>query len=419
MPDIALTAFHAPAADGHGGYGAELEAGARSLAPYAASRLPSRGRLHLEAPCPTRNPVQRDRDRILHSSAFRRLIHKTQVFVFHEGDHYRTRLTHSLEVAQIARTLARQLRLDEDLAEALALAHDLGHPPFGHAGERALDEIMAPYGGFDHNVQSFRIVTRLERKYAAFDGLNLCWETLEGLIKHSGPPRAAPEARANRQLLHAIRHFEARMSLDLDRFASAEAQVAAIADDVAWMTHDIDDGMRAGLIAADDVATVPLIAAMLPAIPAGAAADPARRIYEVVRRLITDLIGDTVTESRTRLARYAPQSADDIRNAGEPCVSFSTAVRAELGELRQFLFARLYRHPRVTRVMDDAQAMLRDLMTRYVEDATALPRAWREEAAVLDERCRARLVADFVAGMTDRFAVGEHRRLFSTTPTLR
>jgi dGTPase len=412
-------ALPAPAAEGHAGYGAELEAGARSVAAYAASRRPSRGRLHPEPPCPTRNPVQRDRDRVLHSSAFRRLIHKTQVFVFHEGDHYRTRLTHSLEVAQIARTLARQLRLDEDLAEALALAHDLGHPPFGHAGERALDEIMAPYGGFDHNVQSFRIVSRLERKYAAFDGLNLCWETLEGLIKHNGPPRAAPDAQANRQLLHAVRQFEARMSLDLDRYASAEAQVAAIADDIAWMTHDIDDGLRAGLIEADDVAAVPLIAALLPAIPAGASADPARRIYEVVRRLITDLIRDAVTETRARLARLAPQSADDIRNAGEPCVAFSPAMTTELGELRRFLFARLYRHPRVTRVMDDAQAMLRDLMARYVADASALPRAWSEEAVSLDERRRARLVADFLAGMTDRFAVGEHRRLFPATPALR
>jgi dGTPase len=419
MRNAIPTAQLAPSGDGAGGYGAELEAGARSLAAYAASRSPSRGRLHPEPPCPTRNPVQRDRDRILHSSAFRRLIHKTQVFVFHEGDHYRTRLTHSLEVAQIARTLARQLRLDEDLAEALALAHDLGHPPFGHAGERALDEIMAPYGGFDHNVQSFRIVTRLERKYAAFDGLNLCWETLEGLIKHNGPPRAAPDAHANRQLLHAVRHFEARMRLDLDRYASAEAQVAAIADDIAWMTHDIDDGLRAGLIDAGDVAAVPLIAAMLPAIPVGAAADPARRIYEVVRRLITDLIRDAVTESRARLARRAPQSADDIRNAGEPCVAFSAAMTAELGELRRFLFARLYRHPRVTRVMDDAQAMLRDLMARYVADSAALPRAWSEEAAALDQRRRARLVADFVAGMTDRFAVGEHRRLFTATPALR
>ncbi len=413
------TVSFAPPADGGQGYGAELAIGDRSLAAYAASRSPSRGRLHPEAPCPTRNPVQRDRDRVLHSSAFRRLMHKTQVFVFHEGDHYRTRLTHSLEVAQIARTLARQLRLDEDLAEALALAHDLGHPPFGHAGERALDEIMKPHGGFDHNVQSFRIVTRLERKYAAFDGLNLCWETLEGLIKHNGPPGAASEAQAHRQLLHAIRHIESRMDLQLDRFASAEAQVAAIADDIAWMTHDIDDGLRAGLIVADDLVDVPLIAAMFGAAPEGVKAEGARRIYEVVRRLITDLIRDVVVETRERLVALAPVAADDIRGAGQASVAFSPAMAVELGKLRRFLFQRLYRHPRVTRVMDDAQGMIRDLMARYVGDARAMPRAWAEEAATLDEHRRVRLVADFVAGMTDRFAIGEHRRLFATTPELR
>ncbi len=419
MPHAISTVSYGPSADGGQGYGAELAIGDRSMAPYAASRSSSRGRLHPEAPCPTRNPVQRDRDRVLHSSAFRRLMHKTQVFVFHEGDHYRTRLTHSLEVAQIARTLARQLRLDEDLAEALALAHDLGHPPFGHAGERALDEIMKPHGGFDHNVQSFRIVTRLERKYAAFDGLNLCWETLEGLIKHNGPPGTLGEAQAHRQLLHAIRHVEARMDLQLDRFASAEAQVAAIADDIAWMTHDIDDGLHAGLITADDLLAVPLVAAMLAAVPVGAEAEASRRIYEVVRRLITDLIGDVVVETRGRLAALAPAGADDIRDAGQAIVAFSPAMATELGKLRRFLFQRLYRHPRVTRVMDDAQGMIRDLMARYVVDASAMPRAWAEEAATLDEHRRARLVADFVAGMTDRFAIGEHRRLFATTPELR
>ena len=401
------------------GYGAELAIGDRSLASYAASRSPSRGRLFAEPPCPTRNPVQRDRDRVLHSSAFRRLMHKTQVFVFHEGDHYRTRLTHSLEVAQIARTLARQLRLDEDLAEALALAHDLGHPPFGHAGERSLDTILAPYGGFDHNVQSFRIVTRLERKYAAFDGLNLCWETLEGLIKHNGPPLTAALSAADRQLLHAIRHVEARMGLQLDSFASAEAQVAAIADDIAWMTHDIDDGMHAGLIERADLVEVPIIAAMLAVMPKETDKDPARRIYEVVRRLITDLIADVVVETRQRLQALGPQSADDIRRAGAPCVAFSAAVAGELSGLRRFLFQRLYRHPRVTAVMDDAQQVLRDLMGRYLLDITAMPRAWAEEAASLNERRRARLVGDFVAGMTDRFAIGEHRRLFDDTPDLR
>lgn len=402
-----------PQADGHlPAYGAELAVGDRSLAPYAASRIASRGRLHPEPPCPTRNPVQRDRDRVLHSTAFRRLMHKTQVFLYHEGDHYRTRLTHSLEVAQIARTLARQLRLDEDLAEALALSHDLGHPPFGHAGERVLDEIMGPWGGFDHNVQSFRIVTRLERKYAAFDGLNLCWETLEGLIKHNGPPRAAAEARSNAQLIHAVRHFEACMPLDLDRRASAEAQAAAVADDIAWMTHDIDDGLRAGHLVAGDLAAVPLVAGVLAGVPeATGEAAQARRIYEVVRRLITLLVRDVVDEARERLAALAPGCADDIRAAPRDVVAFSPAMASELGALRKFLFERLYRHPVVNRDMEAAQGIVRDLMARYMADVTALPRAWAEEAAHMDERHHARLIADFVAGMTDRFAIGEHKRL--------
>ena len=436
-------------------YGAALAVGDRAMAGYAASRLPSRGRLHSEPPCPTRNPVQRDRDRVLHSTAFRRLMHKTQVFLYHEGDHYRTRLTHSLEVAQIARTMARQLCLDEDLAEALALAHDLGHPPFGHAGERALDAIMAPWGGFDHNVQSFRIVTRLERKYTSFDGLNLCWETLEGLIKHNGPPLehgaaasamdragsdptglaatgapAGDSARPNaghrplhapqptttgagaHQLVHAVRHFEARLSLHLGRRASGEAQVAAVADDIAWMTHDIDDGLRAGLLRTADLNTVPLVREVLAGVPEGRDEEDAqRRIYEVVRRLITLLVRDVVAEARARLAALAPSSADDIRGADRDVVAFSPAMSAELAALRRFLFARLYRHPLVVRDMDDAQAIVRDLMARYLADAAALPAAWAQSARRADERRRARLVADFVAGMTDRFAMSEHRRL--------
>jgi dGTPase len=349
------------------------------------------------------------------------------MFLFHEGDHYRTRLTHSLEVAQIARTVARQLRLDEDLAEALALAHDLGHPPFGHAGEQALDEIMAPYGGFDHNLQSFRIVTRLERKYVRFDGLNLCWETLEGLIKHNGPPIVSRMGTAdgnqgcggNPGLVHALRHFEALLSLDLDRHGSAEAQVAAIADDIAWMTHDIDDGLRAGLIVPEDLAEVSLLRETLAHVPQGDDGEGGRHIYELVRRLITDLIADVVTETRARLAALSPVTAEDIRHAGGPVVAFSSSMASELGQLRRFLFARLYRHARVMRVMDDAQGMVRDLVARYMADARAMPPSWATEAAALNERRRARLVADFVAGMTDRFAIGEHRRLFAKTPALR
>jgi dGTPase len=315
-------------------------------------------------------------------------------------------------VAQIARTIARQLRLDEDLAEALALAHDLGHPPFGHAGERELDRVMAPFGGFDHNVQSFRIVTRLERKYGAFDGLNLCWETLEGLIKHNGPPAPAGASRANAQLLHAVRHFEAAMSLDLDRRASGEAQVAAVADDIAWMTHDIDDGLRAQLLVAEDLAAVPLVRDVLAGVPVGRGEDDSRRIYEVVRRLITVLVRDVVAETRGRLAALAPATADDIRAAPRDIVAFSAPMASELGALRRFLFERLYRHPSVERDMTRAQGVLRDLMSRYMADAGTMPRAWAEDARTLDDRRRARLVADFVAGMTDRFAMSEHKRLF-------
>lgn len=402
-----------PYADGVArGYGAELALGERSPAPYAASRVPSRGRLHAEPACPTRNEVQRDRDRILHSTAFRRLMHKTQVFLYHEGDHFRTRLTHSLEVAQIARTIARQLRLDEDLAEALALAHDLGHPPFGHAGERALDALLQPYGGFDHNVQSFRIVTRLEGKYLAFQGLNLCWETLEGLIKHNGPPLKPDRADAHRQLIHAVRHFEAMLSLDLDRHAAGEAQVAAVSDDVAWMTHDIDDGLRSGLLGVRDLEAVPLLERMAAGAGAFTGGDAQRRAYEVVRRLITVLIADVVDEARRRLADLAPRSADDIRAAGRDVVAFSEGMSAELGVLRRFLYERVYRHPRVNADMERAQVIVRDLVGRYRGEPAAMPGAWAAQAIGASERRLARLVGDFVAGMTDRYAMAEHARLF-------
>jgi len=400
------------------GYGAELTAGERSPAAYAASAVPSRGRLHAEPPCPTRNPLQRDRDRILHSTAFRRLIYKTQMFIAHEGDHYRTRLTHSLEVAQIARTIARQLRLDEDLAEALALAHDLGHPPFGHAGERALDEVLAPCGGFDHNAQSCRIVTRLERKYARFDGLNLTWETLEGLVKHNGPPARGGHP-GDRTLIHAVRHLDAALPLELDRFASAEAQVAALADDIAWMTHDIDDGLRAGLIAVPDLADVPLVRDLIGRSEAAAEGEASRRIYDVVRHLITVLIADVVSESRSRLAALAPTHPDAIRGAAGPVMAFSADMLRELSLLRRFLFARLYRHAKVMAIMRDAQGIVRDLIARYSADPQAMPESWQAAAGRLGERSRLRLVGDFVAGMTDRYALQEHRRLFPSTPELR
>jgi dGTPase len=397
-------------------YGASLVPGARSPADYAASAIPSRGRHHSEAPCPTRSPFQRDRDRILHASAFRRLTYKTQVFLFHEGDHYRTRLTHSLEVAQIARTVSRQLRLDEDLAEALSLAHDLGHSPFGHAGERALDAVTKLHGGFDHNAQSFRVVTALERKYAAFDGLNLSWEMLEGLVKHNGPVAADPSGAVRR----AARRIEAWRSLDLDTWPSAEAQVAALADDIAYSTHDLDDGLRAGLLTLDDLLTAPLVGPIAVDVAAKAAkADSGQRIYEVIRRLITVLVADLVSESRKRLAALAPASPDDIRAASDPSIAFSEEVAAGLVVLKAFLFARVYRHPKVMHVMTGAETIVADLFRRYTAEPSTMPASWAGALPGRNARQSARLVADFVAGMTDRYAIAEHRRLFDATPELR
>jgi dGTPase len=395
-----------------------LAPGERAPGSYAASSRPSRGRVHPEAACPTRSPFQRDRDRVIHATAFRRLTHKTQVFIYHEGDHYRTRLTHSLEVAQIARTVARQLRLDEDLAEALALAHDLGHPPFGHAGERELDRLMHAHGGFDHNVQSFRLVTRLERTYLQFDGLNLSWETLEGLVKHNGPPGLSVES-GDRTLVHALARFNARMPLDLDRQPSAEAQVAALADDIAWHTHDIDDGLRAGLLTLDDLGAVPLVAPAVARYADGRVIDRPRLIYAVTRHLITELIADLVAESKRRIAALAPSGPDDIRSHPEPVVAFSRQVRDGLADLRCFLFAHLYRHPRVETVMRAAESIVRDLFGRYDGDPNLMPEAWSRAAQSADDRRRARVIADFVAGMTDRYAMAEHRRLFDATPELR
>ncbi|MFZ4808501.1 MAG: deoxyguanosinetriphosphate triphosphohydrolase [Hyphomicrobiaceae bacterium] len=395
-----------------------LAPGARAPAPYAASSIPGRGRLHAEPACPTRSPFQRDRDRVVHATAFRRLTHKTQMFIYHEGDHYRTRLTHSLEVAQIARTVARQLRLDEDLAEALALAHDLGHPPFGHAGERALDRLMKPYGGFDHNVQSFRLVTRLERTYMDFDGLNLTWECLEGLVKHNGPP-LLDRGPAGGTLVHALRHFDARLPLDLHRQPSAEAQVAALADDVAWHSHDIDDGLRAGLIRLEDLDSVPLVEPIVRQLRSRPPVEASRMFYAVTRQLITDLISDIVTESSARLAEMAPDTADVVRAADQSIVAFSPAMQARLAELRHFLFARLYRHARVERVMVSAEGLVEDLIERYRADPGQMPGSWAAASRLGDERRRNRVIADFVAGMTDRYAIAEHRRLFDATPDLR
>jgi dGTPase len=389
----------------------------RGLASYAARPAASAGRQHAEPDCPMRTPYQRDRDRIVHATAFRRLTYKTQVFVYHEGDHYRSRLTHSLEVAQIARSIARMLALDEDLAEALALAHDLGHPPFGHAGERALAAAMAPYGGFDHNAQSFRVVTRLERKYAAFDGLNLTFETLEGLAKHNGP--LPPGDPATAILRATVEEAGLAPRLHLSGSAPAEAQAAAIADDVAYNSHDLDDGLRAGLLRLEDLRDVALVGPFIREVLSGSV-DRQRVIYEVNRRLITVMIDDVVRESRARLAALPQASIEAVRAAPRAVVALSDARAREVRDLQAYLFANLYRHPDINAVMDNAARIVADLFGRYLAEPSLMPESWQAAAAGGQGAAgRARVVADFVAGMTDRYAIKEHRRLFDATPELR
>jgi dGTPase len=388
-----------------------------ALAAYAADPRNSRGRLTAEPQSLTRSPFARDRDRILHATAFRRLTHKTQVFIYHEGDHYRTRLTHSLEVAQIARAMARTLRLDEDLTEALALAHDLGHPPFGHAGERALDAAMKDAGGFDHNAQSLRVVTELERKYASFDGLNLTWETLEGLVKHNGPLLGPKDTKP---IPESILAYSAKHDLELSTYPSVEAQVASLADDIAYNNHDLDDGYRAGLFTFAELGEVPIAGRALAAVRAAyPGINGPRLLYESIRRLITAMIEDAVAETRRRLDKLRPETPSDIRRAPRAMVAFSEAMQSELDALRAFLTARVYRHPRIARIMGDAERVVADLFARYLHDAAVLPPEWREQAPEPGTSAYARHVSDFIAGMTDRYALAEHRRLFDATPDLR
>jgi dGTPase len=393
-------------------------------APYASAPGRSRGRLHPEPASATRNIFRRDCDRIIHASAFRRLAHKTQVFVFHEGDHFRTRLTHTLEVTQIARSLARALGLDEDLAEALALAHDLGHPPFGHAGERALDRCLAACGGFDHNAQTLRVVTVLERRYPAFDGLNLSWETLEGLVKHNGPLTLRDGTPTGpyreRGLPHAIALQGETQDLELWSFASAEAQIAAIADDIAYDAHDIDDGLRAGLFVLEDLADVPLIRDILGDIRhQHPALDPSRLVHELVRRLITQMIEDVIAETGRRLRALAPRSADDVRHAEHPVGAFSPAMAEADRAIKGFLYPRMYRHSRIMRIMGDAERLVCALFARYLEQPDDMPAEWAQIVDGGDAAARSRHIADFIAGMTDRYALMEHARLFDSTPELR
>ena len=392
---------------------------------YACDPERSRGRLFAEPPSKTRSPFRRDCDRVIHSTAFRRLKYKTQVFVFHEGDHYRTRLTHSLEVAQIARALARQLGLDEDLTEALALAHDLGHPPFGHAGERALDACMQAHGGFDHNAQTLRVVTSLEHRYPEFDGLNLTWETLEGIVKHNGPLAERNGAAVGRYRDHGIPSgisgYTRTYDLELWSFASLEAQVAAIADDIAYDAHDIDDGLRAGLFTVDDLKIMPLAADIIADIAGHYPdLDDDRRGAELVRDLISYLIGAVVSESRSRLQAAKPNSVDDVRNHGEVLMAFSPGAAQAEAEIKAFLKQKMYRHPRVMHIMGDAEQILFDLFARYQKVPGDLPPEWLPPGAEAEtETERARRIGNFIAGMTDRFALTEHQRLFDSTPDLR
>ena len=378
---------------------------------YASDTNTSRGRLFEETESLTRSVFQRDRDRIVHSSAFRRLKYKTQVFVYHEGDHYRTRLTHSLEVAQIARSLARVLGTNEDMAEALALAHDLGHPPFGHAGEDALQAVMAPYGGFDHNGQAIRIVTQLEARYADFDGLNLTWETLEGLAKHNGPLISQPHDIA--KLPWALAEYASRQDLEWHTQPGIEAQIAALADDIAYNTHDVDDGLRAGLFSVEDLQEQPLVGPVIEEVTKKYPnLEKGRVIHESTRCMIDRMVDDLLTETRSRLDKFQPESAEAVRGLDEPVVALSRDMLEMNRGLKTFLFERMYRHPRVNRMTNKAGRVIQDLFQLFVSETGLMPVDWQRKLENVDDTGRAKMVADYIAGMTDRFALEEHRRQF-------
>ena len=384
------------------------------LAPFACHPDASRGRLHAERVSSFRSPFQRDRDRIIHSSAFRRLKHKTQVFVEHEGDYYRTRLTHTIEVAQVARTIAGVLGLNTDLAEAVALAHDLGHMPFGHTGEDAMEALMAPYGGFDHNAQSLRIVTALERHYADFDGLNLTWETLEGIAKHNGPVRG-PNADAKHAgpLPQALAEVNAAWNLELETHASAEAQVAAIADDVAYSHHDLHDGLRSGLFTEADLMDLPVTGPAFAEVDATyPGLDPMRRRHEALRRVFGRMVEDVIAVAQNRLSAAQPKSVDDIRAMGTTVIRFSKPLYQELKAIRSFLFTRMYRAPSVMRERARVTEVVNGLFPLFMARPDLLPAEWaRDVVGAADATALARIVCDYVAGMTDRFALAEAERL--------
>ena len=380
-------------------------------APFATRPEDSRGRLHSEAESRRRSCFQRDRDRIIHSTAFRRLKHKTQVFISPHGDHFRTRLTHSIEVAQIARSMARSIGLDEDLTEALALAHDFGHPPFGHAGEMALNEVMEPYGGFDHNEQTLRILVSLEQRYAAFDGLNLTWETLEGVVKHNGPLTGFHKHETS--VPQSILHYCEGHDLELDTFAGPEAQVAAIADDIAYDNHDIDDGLRADTFSISDFSDVPHVAETFAKVRHQYAdVEESRIIFESVRRLIGEMVEDVLSEAERRLLEDKPGSAAEVRNLHRSIVAFSADMSAKDRALKDFLFRHMYRHHSVMREVDKAKRVIRDLFVHFMDTPADMPVEWRNLADNGDATSVARIVADYIAGMTDNYALKCHDAYF-------
>ncbi len=394
------------------------------IAPFATRAERSRGRLIAEDLCQTRSPFARDRDRITHSNAFRRLNYKTQVFIYHEGDHFRSRLTHSLEVAQIARSIAHILHLDEDLSEAISLAHDIGHTPFGHAGERALSRALDGFGGFDHNIQTLRALTNLEKRYAQFDGLNLSWETLEGLIKHNGPlidrqgDMIGDHAGSN--MPEMLRWYELKFGFGLHQQAGPEGQVAAIADDIAYNNHDIDDGLRAGLFELDDLREVPFVWDMVTQIRSDYKGIEATRVvFELNRRLITMMISDVCAETTDRLDIINPLNSDAVREADMQMIAFSSEFTLKLDQLRGFLHRRVYRHERVMAIMRDAESVVEDLVKHYLKRPQDLPNDWSCAQIGGNNNLCAERVRDFIAGMTDRYAIDLHRSLFDVTPKLR
>jgi dGTPase len=382
---------------------------APARAPFAEDPNASRGRRYDEPDSRTRTPFARDRDRIIHATAFRKLKEKTQVFVAHEGDHYRTRLTHSLEVAQIARSIASALGLDQDLAETIALAHDLGHPPFGHAGEDELYKQMDAFGGFDHNVQTFRVITDLERRYPSFIGLNLTWETLEGIVKHNGPvigKLAEPS-------WSSVVEFDAAYTLELGGWAGAEAQVAALSDDIAYNNHDVDDGVEAGLFGLDELETVPLIGPIVKAVRDEYPRLDARlQRLEAVRRMIGEMVDDVLVETQARVASTGVKSVGDVRNLNQALVAFSRPMLEDLARLRAFLHERMYRHWHVNRTRSQARRILGDMFNLFMHESDVLPTEWYERSQIGGDAGQARVVCDYIAGMTDRFAIEEHRKLF-------